>query len=186
MPVKTKKIVVTGGPGTGKTSVIKYLETANFYCYHEVIREMTKSAMEKENIKSYNTNPLLFVSNPEAFNKKILSERIQQFKDGNINPEKIIFYDRGIPDVLAYMDFFKQDYGEEFINACKNYTYDQVFIFPPWEDIYVVDNERSESFEEVIQIHQNLMNTYQIYGYNCLEVPFGNIKTRAEFILKNI
>ena len=184
--MKTKRIVVTGGPGTGKTSVIKYLEAANFYCYHEVIRDMTKNAMEKENITNYETNPLLFVSDPDKFNKKILNGRIQQFKDGDIKTENIVFYDRGIPDVLAYMDFFKQDYADEFMNACTNYVYDQVFIFPPWEEIYVSDNERSESFEEATQIHQNLLHTYQKYGYNCLEVPFGNIEERANFIIKNI
>jgi broad-specificity NMP kinase len=45
--LKAKRIVITGGPGTGKTSVIAKLEDSNFYCYHEVIRSMTKDVIEK-------------------------------------------------------------------------------------------------------------------------------------------
>ena len=184
--MKTKRIVITGGPGTGKTSVIAELENSNFYCFHEVIRSMTKDAMEKENLDDYTTNPLLFVSDPEEFNIQILKYRIQQYVDGNSRSEKSVFYDRGIPDVLAYMDFFKQVYEKKFTDACKKHVYDQVFIFPPWKEIYISDNERFESFEEATQIHESLLHTYQKYGYNCIEVPFGNIKDRTNFIINSM
>lgn len=183
--MRTKKIVITGGPGTGKTSVINKLESSNFYCFHEVIRDMTKNAKEKENVINHASNPLLFVSDPDEFNNLIMKGRIQQFKKEIINNKNIAFYDRGIPDVLAYMDFFKQQYKKEFIEACENCIYDQVFIFPPWEDIYVSDNERGESFDESAQIHQNLLHTYKKYGYECIEVPFGTINERTDFIIKN-
>ena len=74
-------------------------------------------------------------------------------------------FDRGIPDVLAYMDFFNQEYGEEFITACQDNRYNIIFIAPPWEEIYVSDNERLETYKEAQEIHHALMGTYTRFGY---------------------
>jgi len=140
-----RKIVITGAPGTGKTSVIKKLEAANYYC-----------------------------------------GRIKQYIDSLKKNNDIIFFDRGIPDVLAYMDFFKQEYTPQFTRACTTNTYNHIFLLPPWEEIYVSDNERFESFEEAKQIHYHLENTYHTYGYTIELVPFGTVQERVDFILNSI
>ena len=36
-----KKIIITGGPGTGKTSLIEELKKNNFKCFDEISREIT-------------------------------------------------------------------------------------------------------------------------------------------------
>lgn len=181
-----QKIVITGAPGTGKTSVINKLEKDNFFCLHEIIRTMTLEAKEKGNPSAFKSNPLTFVSDPMEFNKKILKGRIDQFIKSNEIGEPLIFFDRAIPDVLAYMDFFNQKYDSKFIKACKIHTYDKVFLLPPWEDIYISDNERLESYEEAKQIHFHLENTYKNFGYDLIEVPFGAVNERVNFILNAI
>ncbi|UOB17836.1 AAA family ATPase [Abyssalbus ytuae] len=187
--MKSKRIVITGGPGTGKTSIIKKLESDGYYCYHEFIRTMTKNEIEKDNSGVFNTNPVLFASDPYEFNKQILNNRILQFTKGFLMDEDIIFYDRGIPDVLAYMDYFKQIYDGNFDNACKNHRYDVAFILPPWKDIYISDEERLENFEQAVEIYSYLKNTYERFGYKLIEVPVGQVNFRADFIedmIKNI
>ena len=37
---KLKKIVLTGGPSSGKTSIIKNLKKLGFLCFDEVAREL--------------------------------------------------------------------------------------------------------------------------------------------------
>ena len=37
-----KKIVLIGGPGTGKTSVLKQLKRTGFFCMEEISREKLK------------------------------------------------------------------------------------------------------------------------------------------------
>ncbi|MBL0683245.1 AAA family ATPase [Aquimarina mytili] len=181
-----KRIVITGAPGTGKTSVIIKLEESKFYCFHEVIRTMTQEAKKNNGSNTMVSNPIVSVSDPYEFNTKILNARIQQFKDGLSKDNEVLFYDRGIPDVLAYMDYFEQQYENHFINECKKHVYDHVFILPPWKEIYVSDEERFESFEQAEEIHHHLLNTYTKLGYNCIEVPFGTVTERNTFILKNI
>ena len=97
-----------------------------------------------------------------------------------------MFLDRGIPDVLAYMDYIKDDYPKEFIDSCNNHVYNHVFILAPWQDIFNSDSERYENFDQAIEIHKHLLNTYKTYNYSLLDVPFGSIESRTDFILKVI
>lgn len=108
--------------------------------------------------------------------------RIQQFSEAEENGE-LTFLDRGIPDILAYMDYANQDYPEHFRKACRDHVYDHVFILAPWQEIYESDNERYENFTQALEIHDHLLATYKLYDYHLNDVPFGSVKDRTDFIL---
>ncbi|MEL6305041.1 MAG: ATP-binding protein [Bacteroidota bacterium] len=185
--MKSKRIVITGGPGTGKTSVIQKLEAQGFPCFHEIIREMTSAAKKDTGTtKEMISNPLVFVEDAFQFNKNLLQGRVQHFQKSLELSSPVIFFDRGIPDVLAYMDFFDQPYGADFTKACEQHQYDKIFMLPPWEAIYVSDNERLESFEEAIQIHEALEATYQRFGYQPIALPKDTVANRTDFIVRNL
>jgi predicted ATPase len=60
--------------------------------------------------------------------------------------DKQVFFDRGFPDELA---FFMQDkiiIPNNYIEACRTYQYEKVFLFPAWEEIYQKTAERPWSF----------------------------------------
>ena len=174
-----KKIAITGGPGTGKTSIIKGLEALDYLCYEEISRQVTLQARE-DGIEQ------LFLTEPLLFSEKLLEGRVQQFNAASHEERKLVFLDRGIPDVLAYMDFIGDNYPEHFLAACKKHTYDAVFILPPWETIFVSDAERYENFEQSKTINKHLIETYQNLDYNLKTVPFGTVKERISFILENL
>lgn len=184
--LKAKKVVITGSPGTGKTSIINELKNKNQYCFDEIIRTLTLEAKNKIDTDSQLTNPIAFVDNPLDFNTKLLEGRIHQFNEAKHRVEALTFFDRGIPDVIAYMDFFNQTYDDKFTNACNNFIYDMVFLLPPWKAIYKCDNERFETFEEAKKIHNNLKQVYHNLEYKIIEVPFGTIEERTNFILNTI
>lgn len=177
--MKSRKIVITGGPGTGKTSVIKVLEQKNYLCLHEISREITREA-QKKGFSQY------FLEQPLLFSELLLEGRIKQFKDAEKFTSEITFLDRGIPDVVAYMDYFGNEYPEVFTEVCKKYVYERVFILPPWKDIYTSDNERYETYEEAVKIHDFVVESYKRSGYDAIEVPLGNLKERTSFILNHL
>ena len=123
------RTVITGGPGTGKTALILELERQGYFCFHEIIREMTLEAKQKETEAL--VNPLAFVKDPLAFNRMLLHQRIKQFEEAGRLQVSPLFYDRGIPDVLAYMDYFNQGYDLEFTEPCERLRYDLVVLLPP-------------------------------------------------------
>jgi predicted ATPase len=177
--VKTRRIVITGGPGTGKTSVIEALEKSGFHCFHEVSREIIKEA-QKKGIDQ------LFLEEPLLFSEMLLEGRIKQHKDADSAPANMVFLDRGVPDVVAYMNYFGNEYPPVFNSVCKEYLYDEVFILPPWKKIYTEDSERYESYEQAVAIHGHLASSYKYHGYRPVEVPCGPIAERASFILDQL
>ncbi|OEJ98548.1 ATPase [Flavivirga aquatica] len=186
MHLNTKNIVITGGPGTGKTSIINQLKKQNYYCFDEIIRALTLEAKNEVETSSQISNPIAFVNDPMDFNSKLLNGRIEQFIQANKTNKKLNFFDRGIPDVLAYMDFFNQEYNDIFTNACKIHKYNNVFLLPPWKAIYKTDNERFETFDEAIKIHECLKQIYKNFEYNIIEVPFGTVEERTNYIINSI
>ncbi len=177
-----KRIVITGGPGTGKTSLVTALEKSGRPCFHELIRTMTLDAQKNGSGKEMAINPLTFVNDPLSFNQQLLAGRLQQFNDAHKITGPLAFYDRGMPDVLAYMDYFGQPYGPDFEGPCREHRYDLVFMLPPWKAIYVQDNERLENFEEAVDIHAALESAYRTLNYDPIEVPIGMVEERLHFI----
>lgn len=177
--MKTRRIVITGGPGSGKTSLINYLAKEGYLVMHEVSREVILEA-QKEGIEQ------LFLENPMLFSEKLLEGRLKQFQEGESSEAPILFYDRGLPDVTAYMDFMNIHYPKNFSVTCLENRYDEIFVLPPWEAIYEQDNERYESFEQAEKLFQFLKNGYKNYDYKINEVPVGTIKERTKFILNKI
>ncbi|MEC8535779.1 MAG: AAA family ATPase, partial [Bacteroidota bacterium] len=45
--MKTKKIVITGCPATGKSSIVEHLVSKGFYCMKEVSRDLTLKAQKE-------------------------------------------------------------------------------------------------------------------------------------------
>lgn len=177
--MSTKKIVITGGPGTGKSSIIEELKKRGHICFEEISRQVTLEARE-------NGIEQLFLSQPLLFSKLLLEGRAKQFTEADTYENTTIFLDRGLPDVLAYMDFYDSDYPESFVKVCQNSTYDTVFIVTPWKDIFQSDNVRYETFEQSEQIHEQLLNTYKKFGYHLVPIPFDTVKKRADFILDSL
>ena len=177
--VQKEIIVIIGGPGTGKSSIIKRLEEKGYCCYPEISREVIHEA-QKRGIEQ------LFLEDPLLFSQMLLDGRIKQFSNAQNEPHQWVFIDRGIPDVLAYMDYIGDEFPEHFDKACRENVYSKIFILPPWEDIYESDNERYESFEQAKTIYKHLAKTYTDYGYNLIEIPKDSVDNRILFILDKI
>ncbi len=174
-----QKIVLSGGPGTGKTAIINALSEKNFYCFEEVSREVIRNAR-------INGIDQLFLSEPLAFSNQLLNARVKQFKEANSQENEVVFMDRGIVDVIAYLHYKKEPYPLQFDDTSKKYRYDAVFITPPWKAIYTTDNERYESYEEACLIHKHILNTYENAGYSPIIIPEDSIENRCAFIVNHL
>ena len=175
----TQKIALIGGPGTGKTTLINALKAKGYNCMEEISRQITLEAQEKGIDQ-------LFLEDPLLFSEHLLLGRQKQFLKADFLNEGVVFFDRGLPDVVAYLDYLKSSYPESFKTICSKHNYDKVFILKPWQAIYEQDNERYETFEQALIIHDFLVKTYTYYGYSIIDTPFGTVEERIDFILNHL
>lgn len=171
--------MIIGGPGTGKSTVLNELIARGYHCKPEISREIILEA-QKEGIDQ------LFLTDPLLFSKLLLEGREQQYKEADASQEPIVFFDRGIPDVHAYMNYSNTAYPSYFVEKSTAYKYQKVFMLPPWKEIFVSDNERYETFEIAVALNEHLKKAYLEIGYEIITVPFGTVKERADFILDSL
>ena len=169
-----KRIVLIGGPSSGKTSLLNHIQHPDIHCFEEVSRGVISKALAKGT-----TQP--FLDNPLGFSEALFERRLHDYFEDKKN--KIHVYDRGIHDVLAYLNAIGDEVPCGMLNDCSTYCYDAVFVFPPWEAIFTQDAERMEVFEEAIHFHKALLETYTHFGMQCIEVPKSSIEERFRFIL---
>lgn len=173
-----KKIVITGAPSTGKTSLIHKLKQEGFICVPEISREIISQQIAI-------VGDALPWKNLAAFSKQVAVLRKAQFINATKN--NIHFFDRGLIDVVAYMNIDKLEIPE-FISdfLSKNKYYSTVFITPIWEEIFENDLERKENIEQSKKIEKQLIKCYQSFGYNIVEIPKLSIEERVNFIISHI
>lgn len=80
-----QKIVLIGGPGTGKTTIINELIKKGYYCMPEVSREVTLKAKEDGIDQLFLTEPLLF-------SKMLLEGRENQYLKATELEKDIVFF----------------------------------------------------------------------------------------------
>jgi len=178
--LKPRKIIITGGPSTGKSTIIEELKNREYYCFDEVSRSIIKEA-QQQGIEQ------LFLTDPLLFSRKLIEGRLKQYHEADLINKPMVFFDRGIPDVNAYLKYSKQSILEEFEQITRSHPYDRiVFIMPPWDEIYTNDAERYESFNQAQLIHNKLVNYYKELGYYLIFVPFGSVEKRADYIINSL
>ena len=167
--------VITGGPGFGKTTLIKLLEDRGFSVCQENARSMLIPLFNEDGSANG-------ISLPPDFEKIVATERVNFLNA--IKPDQIAFADRGLPDQIAY-SWFKKKKPSPFLDelVLANRYAPFVFVAPPWQEIYQTDEIRQEGFGEACEIHQQIVNAYLNYGYKNVNLPLANPEARVKFIL---
>lgn len=173
MYYKQQSYIITGGPGAGKTSVLDVLQEQGYLVMPEVARNIIREQMAMDGDALPWRNTFLY--------KQIMAERtIHSFHEA---PGSLCLFDRGIPDVIAYGKLIGAAADQALLEAAHTCRCNkQVFIFPPWKEIYTMDTERKQDFTEAIATFDILKETYVEYGYELIEVPTGTVAQRAAFI----
>lgn len=174
---KKNYFILTGAPGSGKTSVLDSLRE-RITCVEEPARRVLKdNALEGE--------PNLSERKPGLFVELLLEYSIESY-DRELQGDGFFLFDRGVPDVMAYAEWYCFPL-QKFKSASLEYEYNPlVFVAEPWEEIYTQDSERKMTFAQTQVFHEMLLKSYESLGYILIPLPNQSVADRAQFILSKI
>lgn len=171
--------IITGGPGSGKTTLIDALRARGFACSVEAGRGIIQDQVAINGRALPWRDPLLFAELMLCWEMR--SYRIAELTNGPV------FFDRGVPDVLGYLLLMNIPAPDYMQKAAREFCYSRfVFIAPPWREIFHQDVERKQDFEEAQRTYEALASAYTALGCRLVELPCIGIKERCEFILDHL
>lgn len=172
-------VVITGGPGSGKTTLIDALEAAGFARTHEAGRGIIQDQAAIGGVALPWRDPLAFAEQMLAWDMR--SYQLARAHGGTA------FCDRGIPDTIGYLLLMQLPVPAHMENAAGIFRYHRrVLIAPPWREIFTQDAERRQDFAEAERTFQAMAETYARLGYELVALPRVSVAERVRFVLGEI
>jgi predicted ATPase len=165
--------ILTGAPGTGKTALLTTLG-GDIHWIPEPAREVLAEHPTPE-------DRALFEEDPGVFVDLLLQRSIDKY-DKARGRGGLVLFDRGVPDCIAYATHLDADPTASIAAAARHRYHPEVMLLEPWAEIYTTDDERTMTFDHVLQFHGHLERAYEDTGYQLVSVPEAPIGERAEFV----
>ncbi len=169
--------VITGGPSTGKTSLLKELSSLGYITVPEAARMLIDEAVSR------NVSAEELRANEKKFQEDVA--RLKEQTEHKLQPKDLIFFDRGMHDTIAYMRYYNYEIEPWLNEVVDAASYKKVFLLEPLME-YKSDYARTESFEFAKMIQDYLYQAYSDYGMVPTMVANNGLHERVKFILDTI
>ena len=171
--------VITGGPGSGKTTLIDALAAAGVATSPEVGRAIIREEMATG-------STALPWADQRAFAERMVVREIAAHAEALARGTTVVL-DRGVPDVVGFLRVSGLPVPPPIGTAARTCRYNrQVFIAPYWDAIYTGDAERRQTPAVAAATHAIMAETYHDYGYELIELPRVSIAERVGFVIDRI
>ena len=170
--------ILTGAPGSGKTTLIGELSQRGVHTVEEPARPVIA---QQRAIDGHGVSE----KDPRLFTELMLSRMLFDYDAAKRLADPVVF-DRGFPDLVGYARLFGVD-DTSAMNAARRYPFNPiVFVAPDWEDIYDTDDERKMTFDQASGFGGIIKKVYAELSYVLVELPIGAVAARAEWIIKRL
>ncbi len=136
----TRFFVITGPEGAGKTTLIQTLAGRGL----RVVPESTRDVWRYQ-ARIGGPNVVFLGGTPEqkrSYFEMALTLDMRMYDDA-LQTQGPVFFDRAMPDLAVFMDFFQVPMPAHIHRAIGEHRYHTlVFLAPFWPEIYVHDPER--------------------------------------------
>lgn len=165
-------VMISGCSGGGKSTLLA--ELARRGC--AVVAEPGRRTIAEERAGDGGALPW---DNPAAFARRALAMSIADHEAA----QGLTFFDRGVVDAAVAIVATGGGYPAEAIAA---HRYDNLFLAPPWPEIYENDEDRRHSLEKALSDYERVQQAWIDAGYDPVILPRDTVAARADFVLAAI
>jgi predicted ATPase len=171
--------VITGGPGSGKSTLVEALSRCGYAHSIEAGRAIIQDQTAID-------GPALPGRDPLAFAELMLSWELRSYRMAQGESGPVVF-DRGVPDMVGYFQLLGRPVPSHVTRAAGRFRYNRrVFLAPPWPEIFRQDAERKQTPEEARRTYEAMVAAYTSCGYELIALPLVSVDERVRFVLANI
>jgi predicted ATPase len=170
-------VVITGGPGAGKTTLVDALRERGYACVPEAARAIVRDQAA--------IGGTLHVGDSDGYAETIMTWDMRNHRDAATLPRPV-FFDRGLPDRLGFPVARGEPVPPHVTAAAARFRYDLVFVAPPWAEIYARDAERTHTFAHALRVYDACVAGYRLAGYGPVELPKVSVDERVAFVLDRV
>ncbi len=171
---KPNFVILTGGPGGGKTSVLSELQRCGF----RYVKESAREIIRKRIGAGLSPRPA-----PKDFANEIFQMDYALFQSERLSAD-LLFFDRSMLDSAGMIKQADERAYNSIKDLLASHRYNpKVFVTPPWWEIYRNDAERDQTFEQAVEVYDWLCEWYRDNDYTLFVLPKASIPDRVKFIL---
>lgn len=172
---KPERIIITGGPGSGKSTLIERIKALGYSCVEEAAREVINQ-YEGRNVSPW--------GDMQEF-VRLVYERIHPELQKPLSGPT--FCDRSLIDCIAYLKEAGMPIPDYLTGFDAHAYYSrEVFILPPWQEIYMQEKARRQDYNKAVLLYKSIKSTYQEYGFLFTEIPPLSTGERVNFIFEKL
>jgi predicted ATPase len=167
-----EKIIIGGGQGSGKTSIIHELKK-EFCCIEEASSYLIKSGFVPKE------HSFLEFQNQVVLKQKEMEQKVNS---------KIVFLDRSLIDTILYLEEEGLTPTPELLNDITNANYSQVLFLEGLPEKYwnmpAHKKLRITTYAKGIERTKRLLEIYKRFGIKITTIPIAPIEKRIKMIKK--
>ncbi|WP_417583608.1 AAA family ATPase [Pelagibacterium sp.] len=163
-------VVISGCSGGGKSTLLAELEARGF----AVVPEPGRRIVADELAGGGHALPWVDMA---GFARRAMALALED-RARMAGETGLVFFDRGLVDAAVALGT-----DEAMAQAGLHRYHDQVFMTPPWPEIFVTDGERRHGFEDSVAEYDRLCGVYPQLGYQIREIGRMGVGARADFVL---
>lgn len=172
-------IIISGGPGAGKTTLIEALAALG----HGRTLEAGRFIIQRQVAIG---GTALHWADQRLFAELMLMHEIRNYEEAR-EQAGLVFFDRGVPELCGYLPMVGRETPPHFERAAELYRYNRtVFLAPPWREIFAGDAERKQDFDEAVRSFEHCLAIYLAKGYGVVELPRASVAERVRFVLGHL
>ncbi|KMS52516.1 ATPase [Novosphingobium barchaimii LL02] len=176
-PLSNRFVVISGCSGGGKSTLLAELARRG----HDVVEEPGRRVIAETLAGDGSALPWIDI---QAFARRAIEVSLRDRAEAQRH-KGWVFFDRGLIDAAVALEHASgKPVAESF---CRKHRYHrEVFLTPPWPEIYRHDADRRHDMTAALDEYERLLAAYPHLGYDVVILPKASVEARADFLLERL